>query len=216
MPTPMYIACLNGHLSVCKWLFEVGAAADVTKANNNGATPMFIACQKGHLSVCKWLFEVGAAADTPRRGTRLHSYVHRLPGGPPVGVQVAVRGGRGLDITEANNNGATPMYIACQEGQLSVCKWLFEVGAAADVTKANNNGATPMFIACQGGQLWGVQVAVRGGRGRGHHQGGTTTPLPCSPPVGGPAVGVQVAVRDGRGRGRHLDGTRLESHEGCV
>ena len=46
---------------MCKWLFEVGAAADITKTRiNNGATPMWIACQNGHLSVCEWLFEVGA------------------------------------------------------------------------------------------------------------------------------------------------------------
>ena len=56
-------ACEKGHLSVCKWLFEVGAAADITKADNDGFTPMYIACEKGHLSVCKWLSEVGAAAD---------------------------------------------------------------------------------------------------------------------------------------------------------
>ena len=47
----------------CKWLFEVGAAADITKANDFGSTPMFIACGEGHPSICKWLFEVGAAAD---------------------------------------------------------------------------------------------------------------------------------------------------------
>jgi hypothetical protein len=56
----MYAACQEGHLSVCKWLFEVGAAADITKAVNNGRTPMYIACAEGHLSVCKWLVRVGA------------------------------------------------------------------------------------------------------------------------------------------------------------
>jgi hypothetical protein len=59
----MWIGCRNGHLSVCKWLFEVGAAADITKASIGGFTPMYATCQEGHLSVCKWLFEVGAAAD---------------------------------------------------------------------------------------------------------------------------------------------------------
>ena len=59
----MWIACYQGHLSMCKWLFEVGAAADITKASNDGFTPMYIACHSGHLPVCKWLFEVGAAAD---------------------------------------------------------------------------------------------------------------------------------------------------------
>ena len=60
---PMLDACYEGELGVCKWLHNNGAAADITKADNNGATPMWIACQNGHLSVCKWLFEVGAAAD---------------------------------------------------------------------------------------------------------------------------------------------------------
>ena len=59
----MYAACRNGHLSVCQWLFEVGASADITRANNDGTTPMLIACQKGHLSVCQWLILNGALND---------------------------------------------------------------------------------------------------------------------------------------------------------
>ena len=59
----MWLACWEGHLPVCKWLFEVGAVADITKANRFGSTPMFMACQEGHLSVCRWLLEVGAGAD---------------------------------------------------------------------------------------------------------------------------------------------------------
>ena len=50
-------------------------------------------------------------------------------------------------------DGFTPMFIACQNGQLSVCKWLLEVGAAADITKAANDGATPMYVACEKGHL---------------------------------------------------------------
>ena len=60
---PMSSACAEGKLGMCKWLHDNGAAQDVTKVNNDGATPMFIACQEGHLPVCKWLYEVGAAAD---------------------------------------------------------------------------------------------------------------------------------------------------------
>ena len=45
---------------MCQWLFEVGASADITKADNNGHTPMSIACRKGHLSVCQWLILNGA------------------------------------------------------------------------------------------------------------------------------------------------------------
>ena len=60
---PMIMACWKGHLSVCTWLFEVGAAEDISTANKNGRTPMYTARWEGHLSVCEWLFEVGTAAD---------------------------------------------------------------------------------------------------------------------------------------------------------
>ena len=59
----MLIACEKGHLSVCEWLYEVGAAEDITKASNNDGLPCRHRLLHGHLSVCKWLFEVGAAKD---------------------------------------------------------------------------------------------------------------------------------------------------------
>ena len=39
-----------------------------------------------------------------------------------------------------------PMLTACYEGELGVCKWLHNNGAAADITKAANNGGTPMSV----------------------------------------------------------------------
>eukprot|EP00617_Octactis_speculum_P026245 CAMPEP_0185754860 /NCGR_PEP_ID=MMETSP1174-20130828/13446_1 /TAXON_ID=35687 /ORGANISM="Dictyocha speculum, Strain CCMP1381" /LENGTH=85 /DNA_ID=CAMNT_0028433237 /DNA_START=101 /DNA_END=354 /DNA_ORIENTATION=+ len=50
---PMAWACQNGQLSVCQWLFEMGAARDICRANDEGTTPMMWACLQGHLSVCR-------------------------------------------------------------------------------------------------------------------------------------------------------------------
>ena len=44
---------------MCKWLFEVGAAADIPRMVQ-GWTPMRDACNEGHLVVCQWLVRVGA------------------------------------------------------------------------------------------------------------------------------------------------------------
>ena len=60
---PLARGCYKGELNVCKWLYDNGAAEDITNANNYGDTPMHKACYGGHLSVCQWLFEVGAAGD---------------------------------------------------------------------------------------------------------------------------------------------------------
>ena len=91
----------------------------------------------------------GAPRTSPRRTTTAPLPVHRLLEGPPVGVQVAVRGGRGRGHHQGDIDGATPMYIARENGQLSVCKWLFEVGAAADITKAANNGWTRRVLSAK-------------------------------------------------------------------
>merc|ERR1711965_405768 len=56
----MLFACERGHLSVCKWLYEMGADEDISRANKQGHTPMLIACMCGHLSVCEWLVLNGA------------------------------------------------------------------------------------------------------------------------------------------------------------
>ena len=57
---PLARGCYKGELNVCKWLYDNGAAEDITKTTNMGSTPMHWACESGHLSVCQWLFEVGA------------------------------------------------------------------------------------------------------------------------------------------------------------
>ncbi len=56
---------------------------------------------------------------------------------------------KGADPNRADNNGATPLLIACQEGHLAIAKKLLDKGA--DPNKADNNGATPLFVACQEG-----------------------------------------------------------------
>ena len=103
-------------MSICKWLFEMGAQTDVSEPNKWGETPMLMACEQackhGDLSLCKWLFENGAAAD--------------ISTAPP------------YDLSSSYVAGYTPMDIACaseHKHQLSVCQWLFEVGAGADIRR---------------------------------------------------------------------------------
>ena len=58
---------------------------------------------------------------------------------------------KGANLETPNNNGATPVYIACQEGQIEVVRFLHSKGANLETPK--NNGATPVYIACQKGQI---------------------------------------------------------------
>ena len=63
--TPMFAACICGHLKVAQWLFGAGAAEDARTANMYEWTPMCIACQKGNLKVALWLIYNGAVSSDP-------------------------------------------------------------------------------------------------------------------------------------------------------
>jgi ankyrin repeat protein len=56
------------------------------------------------------------------------------------------------DIKKCNNNGASPLYIACQDGHLDIVEKLLD-NVKTDVNKCTNSGASPLNIACQNGHL---------------------------------------------------------------
>ena len=129
--TPMFWACSNGNLPLCKWLFEVGASKDISKpTKTNDNTPMFRACSNGHLSVCKWLFEVGASADISKTdnlgNTPMYTACFR---GHLSVCKWLFEVGAAKDIFEASKDNRTPIQIACSHGHLSVIKWLILNGA---------------------------------------------------------------------------------------
>ena len=68
----MFMACGEGHLSVCRWLVEVGAAEDIRKSVNNSYTPMCAASLRGHLSVMKYLI-LNSALNRPVSDTEKES-----------------------------------------------------------------------------------------------------------------------------------------------
>ena len=63
------------------------------------------------------------------------------------------RGSAALTIRTQNSNGWTPLWIACQEGHLSMAKWLSEVAGVEDTRTKDNEGCTPMWIACVHGHF---------------------------------------------------------------
>ena len=53
--TPMYVACMKGHLEIVQWLLTHGADTDVMRPTWKGKTPMDSACEKGHLNIVQHL-----------------------------------------------------------------------------------------------------------------------------------------------------------------
>ena len=69
--TPLYIACKQGDLELCKMLIQAGALANVSC--DDGTTPLFIASQQGHLAIAKYLIQMA-------RGKSIHCQSAGTPG----------------------------------------------------------------------------------------------------------------------------------------
>jgi ankyrin repeat protein len=67
----------------------------------------------------------------------------------------------GANIKPVNNNGATPLHVAAQQGHLAVVKYLQERGA--NIEAADKQGTTPLMIATQNGHSEVAQFLVEQG-----------------------------------------------------
>ena len=129
--TPMAYACQKGNLKVCKWLYEHGAAGDITRAEGKlGRTPMIFACQNGHLSICQWLLRMGAFDELRRTDDDGRTPMFWACWNGHLSVcQWLFDVGAAEDITTSDYNDDSPFISASREDHMSVCFWLVGKGA---------------------------------------------------------------------------------------
>ena len=61
-------------------------------------------------------------------------------------------------MNRANEDGVTPLFVACQQGHVDVARLLLDNGAEVD-----RNGATPLFVACQNGHVDAARLLLEHG-----------------------------------------------------
>lgn len=137
--TPMLAAVASGQLAIVKILQSLGCSVD--QADNDNVTPMIIACEKGHYEIAEFLSSVGCDLE---RGNLL--FVAASKGHVKI-VQLLAKLKCSLDKKVC---GATPFYIACQEGFIQIVQFLMDSGCQVNVKLPN--GATPFFAACWKGE----------------------------------------------------------------
>ena len=67
----------------------------------------------------------------------------------------------GAPVDQANSNGATPLWVACQGGFAACAEHLLAAGARVDAPM--RNGGTPLLVATFANQVECVRVLLRAG-----------------------------------------------------
>jgi ankyrin repeat protein len=128
--TPLYIAAQEGHSDVVEQLLS--RSADIECVFRDGYTPLYIAAQNGRVEVVKTLLAKGANREASCKCFILSVKV-LLP--------ILIR------LPNLGSHGSTPLYIACQQGQLEVAKVLLE--AKCNIEAVFKTGFTPLYVAAR-------------------------------------------------------------------
>ena len=142
----------------------------------------------------QWTFEWPAVDDEPwgvrdvAGGGAMFAACHIASGalGAPIAVRLAGTGAlalleKGAAVDAKNEDGDTPLTLACQEGHVEVAQLLLERGA--DHSPRDGGGWTPLHLAAEHNRIAALRMLldagvpaprpVHGGRHRpaGHHAG---------------------------------------------
>ncbi|KAF0689598.1 Aste57867_18970 [Aphanomyces stellatus] len=146
--TPLYLACQMGHKDIVETLCAAGANPNFRRPAG-GVSCLYIAAQEGKVDVVNLLLAYGvdAHATMDDRSAALHIAVRM---GHLAIVERLDRAACNLNMQ--TRSGLSPLFIACEEGHVSIVAYLLAAAAVA-VDLQTYNGTSPLFIACQKGHV---------------------------------------------------------------
>ena len=126
--SPLHTFIKSKCYPLAEFLFSIDATVDVK--NSDGNTPMHLACDVEPLTL-----------PTSNRRQK------------PIPVYFDLRTVKGLlsrssSLSVQNNDGDTPLHIACRSKDVRLVNLLLESQHKVDLTIQNNSGDTPFHIAC--------------------------------------------------------------------
>ncbi|XP_063904174.1 uncharacterized protein LOC135123451 [Zophobas morio] len=179
----LYYSSLLGYDEVCE-LFTVQEKKGKNRWDERkfvtakrGETPLFLACKGGYLKIVKYLLQFSEETNHPNEiverllheaseNSLKNAFEDLLKTGAETNrrsvdsfLKCSVKAG--TEINRADKTGATPLFIASQNGHEKVVEYLRTAGA--EINCANNNGWTPLHIASQIGHEKVVEYLTTAG-----------------------------------------------------
>ena len=144
--TPLHYACVSSQLKMVEYLVTK-CGANVNLCDKSGVTPVLLASSKGSFEVFHFLMV--SHCSLVARDLSGNNVVHYLVSSKffttkqkEVGLHMLIE--RAVSIDLPNNNGDTPLHLACKASADSVVRILLE--HKADPNAANKSGDTPVHV----------------------------------------------------------------------
>ncbi|CAG0911479.1 unnamed protein product, partial [Cyprideis torosa] len=140
--TPLYLACVMGHVSVARDLVAHGA--DVNTKDRRGWTPLIGASDGGHVETVEFLVRE-AKADVEGRENITGCTALAVAAWKGHTHVMEILLAAGAEMNARDSDGLTPLQWACMEGSLEGAKLLIDHGA--DWTLADDYGVNAVWHA---------------------------------------------------------------------
>ncbi|XP_063923115.1 uncharacterized protein LOC135137411 [Zophobas morio] len=126
---------------------------DINAKNMDGSTPLHLVCSRGHLQAAKILIQNSAdinAVDKKSKNALHYAAVSKDDNSAIIELLVHM----GLDSSNKDDNGMTPLHIACCQWQARNVQVLLK---SSNVNSADNNGMTALHHAVK---TWNNNIEV--------------------------------------------------------
>ena len=170
--TPIMYVLVQQQFDIVQFLVgaiaRTGGSVSAIKAVNHlsldGASPLSLTLEMQHPEWSDWLIHARAdpcyadnVARPPRENelpVRGRTLIHRMAGlGNLKAMEWLIASAAQGQVTTADDQGCTPMILACQRGDLDMVRFLYRNGAKATIGTPDAHGKTPIQFACLMGHL---------------------------------------------------------------
>ncbi len=159
--SPIFVACENGYTDIVKQLLQKDT--DIYQCIDDGTSPLFVASQEGFLEIATMLLDKDSvlqknnedklSKNRKKTTKEEHAYLSDIEEETDPHTQRKPFHISGATIKHScivdirRNDGASPLFIACAEGETDIVKQLLDHDANVD--QCTPDGISPLYAACE-------------------------------------------------------------------